>query len=125
VGADLKESYVKQAVDYAANQGVDWVVLTNGTIWQIYKSGSRNRSLVSSSRLRRLSPDVRVDADDVRRVLENEVVKRDALEGERAVAARRSVTRAANKALRQTRETAIAQMPEAVPPTSEALPLVT
>src|SRR5205807_255074 len=29
-GSELKESFVKQAVDYAANQGVDWVLLTNG-----------------------------------------------------------------------------------------------
>ncbi len=37
VDLDLKDSFVKQAVDYAANQGVDWVVLTNGVIWRIYK----------------------------------------------------------------------------------------
>jgi predicted type IV restriction endonuclease len=37
IGLELKETFVKQAVDYAANQGVDWVVLTNGAIWQIYK----------------------------------------------------------------------------------------
>jgi hypothetical protein len=37
IGIDLKEQHVKQAVDYAANQGVDWVVLTNGIIWRIYK----------------------------------------------------------------------------------------
>jgi len=37
IGIDLKEPHVKQAVDYAANQGVDWVVLTNGCTWRIYK----------------------------------------------------------------------------------------
>jgi predicted type IV restriction endonuclease len=37
IGLDLKESFTKQAVDYAANQGVEWVVLTNGVVWQIYK----------------------------------------------------------------------------------------
>ena len=37
IGLDLKEQFVKQAVDYAANQGVEWVVLTNGTVWKIYK----------------------------------------------------------------------------------------
>lgn len=37
IGLELKESFVKQAVDYAANQGVEWVVLTNGVIWQVYK----------------------------------------------------------------------------------------
>jgi hypothetical protein len=37
VGSELKDSYIKQAVDYAANKGVDWVVLTNGVVWRIYK----------------------------------------------------------------------------------------
>jgi hypothetical protein len=37
IGLDLKESFVKQAVDYAANQGIEWVVLTNGVVWQIFK----------------------------------------------------------------------------------------
>lgn len=37
IGLDLKEQFVKQAVDYAANQGVEWVVLTNGTVWRVYK----------------------------------------------------------------------------------------
>lgn len=37
IGLDLKDQFVKQAVDYAANQGVDWVVLTNGALWRVYK----------------------------------------------------------------------------------------
>ena len=37
IGLDLKEQHVKQAVDYAANKGCDWVVLTNGCRWQVYK----------------------------------------------------------------------------------------
>ena len=37
IGLDLKEQHVKQAVDYAANQGVDWVLLTNGVCWRIYR----------------------------------------------------------------------------------------
>jgi hypothetical protein len=36
IGLDLKDNHVKQAVDYAANQGVDWVVLTNGIKWRVY-----------------------------------------------------------------------------------------
>ena len=36
IGIDLKESHVKQAIDYAANQGVDWVLLTNGVRWCVY-----------------------------------------------------------------------------------------
>ncbi len=37
IGLDLKDQFVKQAVDYAANQGVEWVTLTNGVIWQVYR----------------------------------------------------------------------------------------
>lgn len=37
IGLDLKDAFVKQSVDYAANQGVEWVILTNGALWQIYK----------------------------------------------------------------------------------------
>ena len=35
IGSDLKENHVKQAVDYAANEGVDWVLLTNGINWRV------------------------------------------------------------------------------------------
>jgi predicted type IV restriction endonuclease len=37
IGIELKDAHVKQAVDYAANKGVDWVVLTNGISWRVYK----------------------------------------------------------------------------------------
>lgn len=37
IGLELKEQFVKQAVDYAANQGVEWVALTNGIVWRVYK----------------------------------------------------------------------------------------
>jgi predicted type IV restriction endonuclease len=37
VNIDLKDSHVRQAIDYAANAGVDWVVLTNGLFWRVYK----------------------------------------------------------------------------------------
>lgn len=36
IGLDLKDQHVKQAIDYAANQGVDWVLLTNGVTWRVY-----------------------------------------------------------------------------------------
>jgi len=37
IGTDLKDNHVKQAVDYAANQGIEWVLLTNGAVWQAYR----------------------------------------------------------------------------------------
>ncbi len=36
-GLDLKAQHIKQAVDYGSNSGVDWVILTNGIQWKVYK----------------------------------------------------------------------------------------
>ncbi|MDR0305598.1 MAG: type I restriction enzyme HsdR N-terminal domain-containing protein [Chitinispirillales bacterium] len=37
VGIELKDQHIKQACDYGANQGVQWVVLTNGIDWKVYR----------------------------------------------------------------------------------------
>jgi hypothetical protein len=37
IGVDLKDSHVRQSIDYGANKGVEWVVLTNGILWRVYK----------------------------------------------------------------------------------------
>lgn len=37
IGLDLKDQHVKQAVDYAAHEGVEWVLLTNGASWRAYR----------------------------------------------------------------------------------------
>lgn len=162
IGIDLKDAHVKQAVDYAANQGVDWVLLTNGGVWRVYHIvfakpidqelvididfstlNSRNaehidllylwckegwvRSVLSEyhsqrqalsrffvgamlltgsvvdvvrRELRRVSPDVKIDSDQIREVLINEVIKREVTEGEKAEEARKKIARAAGKALR-------------------------
>ena len=34
---DLSPKHLYQAVGYAANEGVDWVLLTNGAVWQLYR----------------------------------------------------------------------------------------
>ncbi len=36
IGLDLKDNHVKQAIDYASNQGCEWVVLTNAIEWRLY-----------------------------------------------------------------------------------------
>ena len=33
----LKENHLRQAMGYGANQGIPWVVLTNGINWEIYR----------------------------------------------------------------------------------------
>lgn len=177
VGLDLKDAHVKQAIDYAANQGVDWVLLTNGICWRVYKVQfskpiehelvveidfcalnarsehdiellylwSREgwvRSLLGEyhsqrqalsrffvgamlqtepvldvirRELRRVSPDVKIDAEQIRAVLVDEVIKRDVLEGDRADEARKKIARCANKALR-------AAANKAGPPAAAAAP---
>ena len=37
IGVHLKEAHVKQAIDYGANHGMEWIVLTNGASWRVYK----------------------------------------------------------------------------------------
>ncbi len=37
IGLDLKENHLRQAVNYGANEGIQWVVLTNGIDWQIHR----------------------------------------------------------------------------------------
>lgn len=162
IGLDLKDQHVKQAVDYAANQGVDWVLLTNGMLWRVYriqfskpieqelvidvdftnlshkserdiellylwcKEGwlrsvlgdyhSHKQALnryvlggilltdpvldVIRRELRRLSPDARIDTDEIKTVLANDILKREILEGEKADEAKKKISRAANNALR-------------------------
>ena len=166
IGLELKDQFVKQAVDYAANQGCDWVALTNGIVWRVYKVtfakpidhelvvelnllslSQRNAShvellsliskegwqkarigeyhsqrqalsrftlallLVSDGmldvlrrELRRISPGVKVECDEIREVLLNEVLKRDTLEGEKADTAKKLVSRATTRALRTKKE---------------------
>lgn len=162
IGLELKDQHVKQAIDYAANQGVDWVLLTNGITWRVYrltfskpidqelvleidfcalnprterdiellhlwcKEGWQRSVLgeyhtqrqalsrffvgamlqadsvldVIRRELRRLSPDVRIDSEQIKAVLVNEVIKREVLEGEKAEEARKKIAKAAKTALR-------------------------
>ncbi|MBW1933646.1 MAG: type I restriction enzyme HsdR N-terminal domain-containing protein [Deltaproteobacteria bacterium] len=37
IGLTLKASHLRQVVDYGANHGVQWVVLTNGIMWELYR----------------------------------------------------------------------------------------
>ena len=53
--------------------------------------------------LRRISPDVRLESDDIHQVIVDGVIKREALEGEGAEAANKRIEVAANTALRRRR----------------------
>jgi len=159
IGTDLKDSHIKQAVDYASNQGVEWVILTNAIEWHLYhvifkkpidkklivsfdlrlvdlKSESDLDKLYLISRegftknahsdyrdrkeatsryaiaaivlhsedalnvirreIKRMS-ELSVDHDEIRRMLREEVLKRDAIDGEEAASAARRVQRSASE----------------------------
>lgn len=161
IGLELKESHAKQAVDYAANQGVEWVALTNGYLWKVFrvifakpietelvldidvlalnpkdhndleslhlltresmlKSGlyayhdhlqATNKFYLAAvvlsdavletvrRELRRVS-DAKVELDELRDALKQEVIKREVIEGDKADGARKKVAKAAGKMLR-------------------------
>lgn len=162
IGLELKDNHVRQVIDYAANQGAEWVLLTNAVSWRVYhvvfskpiehevvveidfggvnarsnedldhlylwcKEGwsrsvlgefhSQRQALsrfflgavllsdpvleVVRRELRRVSPDVRIDVEMIGRALAEEVIKREVMEGERAMDAKRKVARASKKNLR-------------------------
>lgn len=181
IGLELKEQHVKQAVDYAANQGIDWVLLTNGVIWRVYhlifakpieqelvlefdttNLSSRSEKDIETlfllckegwqksaigeyhtqrqalsrffigavlqtdpvldtirRELRRVSPDVKIDSEQIKDVLRNEVIKREVLEGEKASEAAKKVNRSASKVLRVTPKTPTPDAPATTTPISE------
>jgi len=166
VGLELKDGHLKQAVDYGANQGISYVVLTNGVCWKIHrirfekpiqndeicafnflelsprkdedqemlyllcKEGMSkaaieefsehvqtvNRFVIAAvlatepvldsirREMRRLSPDLRVEEAEVLSILQNEVLKREVIEGAKAQEAKQRVKRSSGRSLRKERE---------------------
>ncbi len=43
IGTNLSERHLKQAVNYAAREGIDDVVLTNGLQWKVYRVTTRGK----------------------------------------------------------------------------------
>lgn len=37
IGISLKENHIQQALNYAANKGCEWVILTNAVTWHVYR----------------------------------------------------------------------------------------
>lgn len=165
IGLELKEAHSRQAVDYAANSGIEWVAVTNGNNWRVLKVifgkpvdqelvlelsvtdlNARNsddienlflltrESAVKSAldayhdkleatnrfflaaivlsdpvveiarrELRRVSPEVKVEVEELRTLLMRDVLKREVVEGDKAEHARKKIARAATKLLRAKR----------------------
>lgn len=184
IGTELKDQHIRQAIDYATNQGVEWVGLTNGTLWRVYRvtfkkpieyetvvefdmlelshrSGEAIELLgllakegwqrahigeyhsykqalskytlsaillsdpvlkVIRRQLRMTSSGINVDLEEIKTVLESEVLKRDVLEGEKALHARKQVTRAARRARRRRDEGREETGTDATQPVSEPSP---
>jgi len=36
-GIDLNDSHIRQAINYGANEGIEWIVLTNSIVWKLYR----------------------------------------------------------------------------------------
>jgi hypothetical protein len=36
-GTDLNASHLRQAINYGANQGIEWVILTNAVEWRVFR----------------------------------------------------------------------------------------
>lgn len=179
IGIDLKESHIKQAIDYAANKGADWTILTNGTQWKVFKVifgkpieqelvleidllslSPRNSSHIEQAyyltreglmkgalpayhtqqeatnrffiaaivqsdtivdairrELRRLAPDVKVQSEEIKDNLVNNVLKREVVEGDKATEARKKVQKLTAKFERakKSKEAAPAKSPQNEP----------
>ncbi|MDI7165921.1 type I restriction enzyme HsdR N-terminal domain-containing protein [Leptospira santarosai] len=164
IGLELKDDYIRQAIDYGANSGIEWVILTNGMIWQIYRITfskpidkemvyeinfsninpknenhiepiyylckealgkslldeyhSQKQALskyyigqmiltetvldVIKRELKRLTPGVKIENDEIEEVLRSDIIKRDVLEGDKATDAKKKIQKAANTYLRNS-----------------------
>jgi hypothetical protein len=68
IGIALDDRHVKQAIDYGANQGIEWVVLTNGLIWRLYSiifAKPIDKNLVFEMDLGLMDPTARPDDADL------------------------------------------------------------
>ncbi len=171
-GTSLNDNHLRQAVNYGAHEGIEWVLLTNAIVWRVYRikfaqpidweevycfdmGGISSRSgddlaklfmlcresittdalqafhkqsqivnryvvaeLLQSDALtstlrkefRRLFDGLKVSEDELRIILTNDVIKRDALDGDAPKAAKSAVKRAGNAVNRRAAKEAPAEV---------------
>ena len=51
IGSDLTERHLNQVIGYAVHEGIDWVVLTNGIIWEVHYVKVQEHAGVKSTKL--------------------------------------------------------------------------
>ena len=44
VGQELKETHINQAVAYGAKEGIEWIILTTGHNWKIFRLSTKMQS---------------------------------------------------------------------------------
>lgn len=164
IGIELKDAHTKQALDYGANAGIDWIVLSNGMCWKVYKvifakpieteliyefdiselntrkdadiemiyylareaiAKSKSKDLLDEFReqkqlvsrymigqllltddmlnalrraIKKISPSTRVLPEEIKHVLENEVIKREVFEDEHCKDAKKRIQKAVRQA---------------------------
>lgn len=176
-GTDLKDNHLRQATDYAANEGVEWVLLTNGVEWHAHRvrfeqpiradqafsvnlidtdakpagileklylisreglvataiddfwehKEATSRYVVAQlllsapilsairRQLRSLYPGLKVTEEEIAALLSMEVIKRDAIEGERAETAHKILKRSARRRSRSVESAASPTVPVQLP----------
>jgi hypothetical protein len=66
ISVTLNDNHIKQALDYGANAGVNWVVLTNAETWMLYKikfGQPIDKELVSEFNLLEINPRAEKDLE--------------------------------------------------------------
>lgn len=163
ISVKLNDGHLRQAIGYGANEGIQWIVLTNGVQWYIYNLQLKktiqtekvfeidflninarkkedqellfllareglsknamqeyqervqtvNPHMISAimlnkpgldtlrRELRRITPGLKVEVDEIEAILRNEVIKRSILEDDEGVSAMRKVKRMLNKAAKK------------------------
>jgi hypothetical protein len=60
IGTSLKDHHVKPAIDYAVENGIEWIVITNAVMWEVYKVHFKkqpiDKSLISEFNLLQANP---------------------------------------------------------------------
>lgn len=163
-GTSLNDNHLRQAVNYGAHQGIEWVILTNAIVWKVYRirfaqpidweevycfdmtnlsprsnddlgklfmlcresissdaladyhrqSQILNRYVIAEllqsdqlvnvlrREIRRLFDGVKTTNDELRIILSNDVIKRDAIDGDLSKAAKSAIRRATNTLAKRT-----------------------
>ncbi len=168
----LKDNHLRQATDYAAKEGIEWVILTNAVEWHVHRmifekpvrhervfalnlladnsdvletlyllsiEGAKKRAIgqyhaqvralnrfsltaaiisepvlkVICREIKRASPGIRVDVEDVEELIVREVVKRDVMDSAEVQDAVKRLRKARGRKLRERKPAAASTNPDA------------